>query len=102
MTLVVAHLGHPWHDELVAVAERHPGVCTDLSFVLGARLLPPAQLASTIRAFGVERVLFASDFPFFAPEDSLERLEAAGLTPGELEMVRAGNAERIFTRTESE
>lgn len=52
---------------------------------------------SAVRAFGVARVMFGSDFPYFDPEDSLHRLAAEGLTAGELEMLGAGNAARVFT-----
>lgn len=96
LTLVLAHLGQPFYDDLLALGERYPRLCTDLSFVLGARLLPPERLVSTVRAFGIERVLFGSDFPYFDPEDSLDRLATAGFTAGELAMIRTGNAERIF------
>jgi predicted TIM-barrel fold metal-dependent hydrolase len=96
LTLVVAHLGQPFYDDLVAVGHRYPNLCTDLSYVLGGRLLSPDRLVSTVRAFGVERVLFGSDFPYFDPEDSLDCLGGAGLSASELELVMAGNAERIF------
>jgi uncharacterized protein len=96
LTLVLAHLGQPFYDDLLALARRSPRLCTDLSFVLGARLLPPERLVSTVRAFGVERVLFGSDFPYFDPEDSLDRLGAAGFSAAELEMIGAGNAERVL------
>lgn len=99
LTLVLAHLCQPFYDDLLVLGERYPRLYTDLSFVLGARLLSPERLVSTIRAFGVERVLFGSDFPYFDPEDSLDRLADAGLTAGELEMIGAGNAERIFGPT---
>jgi predicted TIM-barrel fold metal-dependent hydrolase len=59
-------------------------------------MLAPERLVATVRAFGVERVLFGSDFPYFDPEDSLDYLAGAGLTEGELDMVRSGNAERLF------
>lgn len=96
---MLAHLCQPFYDDLLVLGERYPRLYTDLSFVLGARLLSPERLVSTIRAFGVERVLFGSDFPYFDPEDSLDRLADAGLTAGELEMIGAGNAERIFGPT---
>lgn len=96
LTLVVAHLGQPFYDDLVALGHRYPNLCTDLSYVLGGRLLSPDRLASTVRAFGVERVLFGSDFPYFDPEDSLGYLGGAGLSASELELVTGGNADRIF------
>ena len=96
LRLVVAHLGQPFYDDLLALGAAYPNVWTDLSYVLGARFLEGSALAETIRAFGVERVMFGTDFPFFDPEDSLSQLAAAGLSDAEMEMVTAGNAERLF------
>ena len=53
-------------------------------------------MRDAIRGFGVERVLFGSDFPFSDPERSLDFLTEAGLSSSELEMVVSGNAENIF------
>jgi predicted TIM-barrel fold metal-dependent hydrolase len=96
LTLVIAHLGQPFYDDLVALGHTYPNLCTDLSYVLGGRLLSSDRLASIIRDFGVERVLFGSDFPYFDADDSLDYLGDAGLSAGELELVMAGNAERIL------
>lgn len=84
------------HPALSSVYPDHPGYRTDLSYVLGGRLLSPDRLTSTVRAFGVERVLFGSDFPYFDPEDSLDYLGSTGLSASVLELVMGGNADRIF------
>lgn len=96
VTLVIAHFAHPYVDELVRLAAEFPNLVTDLSFVLGADLLPSDALRDKIRAFGVDRVLFGSDFPYFDPELSLERLQTCGLSRDELELVMGGNAERLL------
>ena len=98
VVFVVAHFAHPYVDELVQLAGRFENLFTDLSFVLGADLLPGIALRDTIRAFGVERVLFGTDFPYFDPESSLERLLTCGLSPDELELVTGANAERLLGR----
>lgn len=96
VSFTVAHFAHPYVDELVQLAARFGSLLTDLSFVLGADLLPGDALRDTIRAFGVERVLFGTDFPYFDPGRSLDRLQTCGLSPGELELVMGANAERLF------
>lgn len=90
--VVVAHLAHPYVDDLVELAADHPNLYTDLSLVVGAGHLAGEGLRSAVRAFGFERVLFGSDFPYFDPEESLDRLAAAGLTDAELEAITAANA----------
>lgn len=54
------------------------------------------KLGTAIKSFGVDRVLFGSDFPFFDPEESLDALSAAGLSDGEFEMVTGGNFEKLM------
>jgi hypothetical protein len=94
--LVVAHLAYPYIDDLTRMAGDHPNLFTDLSYVVGAGHLSGRRLRSAVRAFGVERVLFGSDFPYFDPEKSRDSLDAAGLTASEFEAVCSGNAKTLF------
>lgn len=96
VALIVAHLAHPYVDDLTRMAGDHSNLFTDLSYVVGAGHLVGERLRSAVRAFGVERVLLGSDFPYFDPEESLDRLDAAGLTAGEFEAVSAANAKTLF------
>jgi predicted TIM-barrel fold metal-dependent hydrolase len=95
LKLVVAHFAHPYASALIDIGRSFPNLLTDLSFVLGADLLPGDALRDSIRSFGVERVLFGTDFPYFDPEASLDRLHTSGLSLDELETVQAGNFERL-------
>jgi predicted TIM-barrel fold metal-dependent hydrolase len=97
MKLLVAHCAHPYVDDLIEMAARFPNLYTDLSFVLGADLLPGDALRYAIRAFGVERVLFGTDFPYFDPEASLDRLTDCGLSDDEFTAVIGANADRVFS-----
>src|SRR5437016_5246146 len=85
--LVLAHLGNPYLDATLELAASFPNLVTDLSWVLGAGLVEPDRLRELVRAIGVDRVLFGSDFPYFDPEASLDRLLEAGLSPAETAMV---------------
>lgn len=96
LRLVVAHCAVPFLDELLELGQRHANVYTDLSWVLPARAVEPARLGKFIREFGVERVMFGSDFPFFDPASALEALSETGLSDAELEQVTTGNAARLL------
>ena len=96
LRLVVAHLAYPYTSELAELSQAYPNLYTDLSFVVGTGALGGTELRDVVRGFGVERVLFGSDFPFSDPERSLDYLSEAGLSSSELEMITRGNAEELF------
>jgi predicted TIM-barrel fold metal-dependent hydrolase len=82
LTMIIAHLGHPWIDEAIAVARKHPRLFLDVS----ALITRPWQLYTGLisaREYGVwGKLLFGSDFPFFTPDQTSAALRAvAGGTP---------------------
>ena len=69
--MVLAHLGHPWEGETIAVIRRHANVYADLS----ALYYRPWQFYNSMRLLveyqAEHKVLFGSDFPFTTTGDSL-------------------------------
>ena len=69
--MVLAHLGHPWEGETIAVIRRHANVYADLS----ALYYRPWQFYNSMRLLveyvAHEKVLFGSDFPFTTTQSSL-------------------------------
>lgn len=74
LTIVVAHLGHPWIDEAIAVARKHERLFLDIS----ALVTRPWQLFNGLvsaREYGIgDKLLFGSDFPFFTPDQTAQAL----------------------------
>ncbi len=74
LTLVLAHLAHPYEGECVAVIRKHAQVYADLS----ALHYRPFQLYHSlmlVQEYGVwHKVLFGSDYPFTTVDDSLDGL----------------------------
>lgn len=71
LTMILAHLGHPWEGETIAVIRRHANVFADLS----ALYYRPWQFYNSMRLL-VEyksdtKVLFGSDYPFTTTGSSL-------------------------------
>lgn len=58
--------------------------------------MAPEHARELIDAFGADRVLFASDYPMWSPEDELERLSRIQLTEEERELILHGNAQRLI------
>lgn len=85
LPIVLAHLGHPYEGECIAVIRKHPNVYADIS----ALHYRPFQLWHSLRLvqdYGVwHKVLFGSDFPFTTVDESvagLRRVAAVDGVPG--------------------
>ena len=74
LTMVIAHLGHPWIAETVVLIRKHPHLYADLS----ALHYRPWQFYNGMmlaHEYGVmEKILFGSDYPFTTPEATLKSL----------------------------
>lgn len=72
--IVIAHLGHPWIGECVAVVRKHPLVYADIS-ALTSR---PVQMREALIMAGeyriADKLLFGSDFPFTTIPDTVQVL----------------------------
>jgi len=74
--IIMAHLGHPYEGECVAVARKHPHVFADVS----ALHYRPFQLYHSlmlVQEYGIwEKVLFGSDYPFTTIDASIKGLRS--------------------------
>jgi predicted TIM-barrel fold metal-dependent hydrolase len=88
LRIVMAHLGHPWEGETIAVIRRNENVYADLS----ALYYRPWQFYHSMRLLTEYRadhkVLFGSDFPFTTTAESIrgirrvnDVLQDSGLPP---------------------
>lgn len=60
----------------------------------------PAALRASIECYGLERLLFGTDYPFWTPEtgydDAVGYIETIGLSDAEVAAIRRDNARRLF------
>ncbi len=56
----------------------------------------PVVLRLCVYKIGVGNVMWAIDYPYQPTAPAVAFLESAGLSPGDLERIAHGNAERIF------
>ncbi|MCY3767084.1 MAG: amidohydrolase family protein [Gemmatimonadetes bacterium] len=74
--IILAHLGHPYEGECVAVIRKHPNVYADLS----ALHYRPFQLYHSlmlVQEYGVwDKLLFGTDYPFTTVDASLAGLRS--------------------------
>ena len=75
--MVLAHAGHPFSEECLAVIRKHPHVYADIS----ALYYRPWQFYNTLIAaqeYGVtHKLLFGTDYPFAAAQESIDGLKNA-------------------------
>ena len=109
LTVVAAHMGGwaNWDyacDKLAAF----PNVYVDTSSSMATpakaygiepyvESLSPEHTADLIRKWGVEKVLFGTDYPMWSQEADLEAFFAMGLTEAENRMILSENARRVFS-----
>ena len=95
LVAIGAHLGG-WsvYDEARKLLAGRRNLYVDTSSALYA--LKPDHAAELIRAFGVKRVMFGTDYPMWTPEEEVERFEALPLTEAEKEQIYHGTAEELL------
>lgn len=72
LKIVVAHFGHPWQPDTIALIRKHPNVYTDIS----AQFYRPWQfynaLALCMEYAQLGKVLFGTDYPVTTPQETLD------------------------------
>jgi predicted TIM-barrel fold metal-dependent hydrolase len=111
LKIVLAHAGRVWYQETLSMMRRHPNIYVDISATVGKALghgLMLALLVAIKEVVGdLDRVLFASDYPWYTPmrmRDLLQRAALASralpeplqLTALDVEKISAGNARRLL------
>ncbi|MFA5021115.1 MAG: amidohydrolase family protein [Patescibacteria group bacterium] len=103
---IACHLANPYFPELRQVMINHPNIFTDISgqFVSGSeedtevyrRFVVEEILQFLDLPNGIERIMFATDFPIQSYRDSLDLIERLGLSAVEREKVLGGNASELL------
>jgi hypothetical protein len=94
LTIVAAHPGWPWHDELLSLMLHKPNVWMDLSG-WSPKYLPPTvvQYANSLLQ---DRVLFGTDYPLISPERWLRDFEAVDFKESVRTKILLDNARRLL------
>lgn len=94
LTVIAAHLGgyRMWDEALECLAGRNVYFDTSSSLFV----LEPERAAGIIRNYGVEKVLFGTDYPMWTHEDELWRFNRLGMTEKESRLILSENALRLF------
>lgn len=95
LTVIGAHLGgwSVW-DEAVNTLAHLPNLYVDCSSSMP--WLSNEKTVEIIRRYGVDKVLFGTDYPMWSPHDELERFMTLDLTDKERKMILSENAIKVF------
>ncbi len=100
LKLVLAHLGMGAEQDTIRLANKYPNVFTDTSLRLhevgqtgGWTFKETAEL---FRRIGVDRVLFASNYPFVSQADYVEVMEKLPLGEEERQSIGWRNYDRVY------
>jgi predicted TIM-barrel fold metal-dependent hydrolase len=100
LTIVLAHIGLGWQEEAVALAQTYPNVYFDSCLVITGTWNPvplsDGEIVSLLRMVGLDRVMFASDWPLCVPLKERERAESLPLSDTERRLLFHENAQRIL------
>lgn len=105
---VLAHMGGwmNWQEVTEKLAGKN--ICLDTAFSIGEiawhdpahhkpyHMMPDAEFPEMVRAFGPDRILFATDSPWADQKDYVERIRKMPLPEAEKEMIFSGNARRLL------
>jgi uncharacterized protein len=96
LTIVAAHFGWPWQQDLIAIALHKTNVYIDISGWAPKRI--PPEVIRELRGRLSAQFVWGSDFPFFRPERCLADLAELDLPPDVSAAVLHDNAARILRR----
>jgi uncharacterized protein len=94
LTIIAAHPGWPWVEEMTAVALHKGNVYWELSG--WAPKYFPSQLKVDIRSRLKEKIMFGSDYPSLPYERIFREWDELGYSDDVKERVFHGNAERVL------
>jgi len=94
LTIVAGHIGHPWTEEMMALATKYDNVYIDTSAYKPKRY--PEEFVEFLRTYGRETVIFGTNYPMIQPGTCLEGVADLDLDPETAELFLHGNAERAF------
>jgi predicted TIM-barrel fold metal-dependent hydrolase len=94
LVVVGGHIGYPWTDEAIAVADKHETFYIDTSAYTARRY--PAALVDYMRGRGRRKVLFGTNYPMITPARALDGIGTLGLDDEAAALFLAGNARRVF------
>jgi len=97
LRIVGIHVGIPWHDEMIAMAWKHPNVFIGLD--AHSPRYWPESVVRYAGSYGQDKVIFGTDFPVLDFERTRREIDALGLKPEARRKLLRDNALRVYQLT---
>jgi predicted TIM-barrel fold metal-dependent hydrolase len=94
LTVVAGHIGHPWTEEMMALATKYEDVYIDTSAYKPKRY--PAELVEFVRGHGTKHVMFGTNYPMIQPGECLDGVADLDLDGAVRERFLYRNAAEAF------
>lgn len=94
LKIIGAHLGQPWHEEMMILAWKHPNVYIDTSARPAKRW--PESFVEFVRGWGQDKALWATDYPLLPFKRCLDDVDGLGLDDAVKRKLLRENALRVF------
>jgi uncharacterized protein len=94
LRLIGIHIGIPWHDEMIAMAWKHPNL-----FIGSDAHSPrywPASFVRFIDSWGQDKVIFGTDFPVIDFQRAMDEIDALKLRPEARQKLLRDNVLRVY------
>lgn len=97
LKLIGIHIGIPWHDEMIAMAWKHPNVYIGCD--AHAPKHWPESFVRYINSYGQDKVIFGTDFPVIDFKRAMDEIGDHGFKPEALAKLLRHNVEKIYGLT---
>ncbi|NVM29569.1 MAG: amidohydrolase [Candidatus Helarchaeota archaeon] len=94
LRIIAAHIGWPWVDEMIAITWKHPNVYIATSAHAPKYWNP--TFVKFLNSRGMNKVLYATDFPVLNHEETLAQIAELGLKEKVLPKFLRENAIKVF------
>jgi uncharacterized protein len=76
LKMIIAHVGHPWFEDAIAVTRRHENVFADISALVSRPWHLYQILVSAVEYRVDHKLLFGTDYPYGSASGTMEGLRA--------------------------
>ena len=97
LKIIGIHIGIPWHDEMIAMAWKHPNIFIGCD--AHAPKYWPGSFVKFLQSYGQDKVIFGTDFPVLTFERARSEILNLGLKPDVLEKLFKKNVQRVYDLT---